>query len=158
MLSCWCYPACVKIIDKAGKLLLSSSIDDEYYTPFKSASCIVSFCEDNKPNGIVGDVPFLRQGLVKLDAETGLLLKVKRSNNILPLGMDVDVKRGILYIVSSSRDSIVWGSTLDLDHQRVLLNTKTGLSVGSHNLCFNPANQQLLVANKDIIDRFQTVG
>ena len=87
-----------------------------------------------------------------------MLLKVKRSNNILPLGMDVDVKRGILYIVSSSRDSIVWGSTLDLDHQRVLLNTKTGLSVGSHNLCFNPANQQLLVANKDIIDRFQTVG
>ena len=46
VLSCWCYPACVKIIDKAGKLLLSSSIDDVYYTPFKSASCIVSFCED----------------------------------------------------------------------------------------------------------------
>ena len=146
------------MIDRAGKLLWSSSIDDIYYTPFKSASCIVSFCEDNKPNVIVGDVPFLRQGLVKLDAEKGLFLKVKRSNNILPLGMDVDVKRGILYIVSSSREYMVWGSTFDLKHQRVLLTTETGLSVGSHNLCFNPANQQLLVANKNSIDRFQVVG
>ena len=89
VLSCWCYPTCVKMIDRAGKVLWSSSIDDTYYTPFKSASCIVSFFEDNKPNVIVGDVPFLRQGLVKLDAETGLLLKVKRSNNILPLGMEL---------------------------------------------------------------------
>ena len=52
---------------------------------------------------------------------------------------------------------MVVGSTLDLEHQRVLLTTDTGLYSNSYKLCFNRTNQQLLVASKDAIDRFQVV-
>ena len=157
ILSCWDFPVSVKMIDRTGKLLWTSSIFDMASPPFIGVSSIVVFFEENKPKVVVtvADVPALGQGLVKLDAETGEVIKVNRSEGIHSLGMDVDIVRGILYIVSNAGDYRVWGSTLDLGYQRELLATKTGISVG---LCFNPAKQQLLVASKDIIDRFQVVN
>ena len=151
ILSCWCYPS-VNMIDRTGKIIWSSRVEG-------SARSSVLIYEDNKPKVIVANVPFLGEGLVQLDAETGEITKVKRLERLIhPLGMDVDVERGILYIVSDKEGYMVWGSTLDLEQQKLLLTTNTGLSVGSHNLCYNRANQQLLVATRDIIDRFQVVS
>ena len=160
ILSCWCYPASINMIDRTGRIIWSSRVDDINNRPFKSPSSIVSIFAENKPKVIVANVAFLSEGLVQLDAETGEITKVKRFDKLLitPLGMDVDAERGILYIVSSKQGYMVWGSTLDLEQQRLLHTTNTGLSVGSHNLCFNSANQQLLVATKDIIDRFQVIS
>ena len=164
ILSCWCYPKYVKMFDRTGNLIWSRRIENinRPDTCTRNASCIVSYFEDNNPKLIAADVhvPFVKQGisLVKLDAETGMVIKVNKSKNIHPKGMDVDIERGILYFMTSSTDLMVWGSTLDLEHREVLLTTKTGLSAGSRYLCFNPANQELLVATKDVIDRFQVVS
>ena len=162
ILSYWCYPKHVKMFDRSGNFIWSRKFEDKHSPYFRNASCIVSFFKDNDPKIIAAD---LHEGLslVELDTETGCVIKVKNvkeSENILPIGMDVDIERGILYYISSSplAGIKVWGSTLDLEHQRELLTTKTGLSVGSLNLCFNHANQQLLVASKDMIDRFQVVN
>ena len=159
ILSYWCYPRSVKMIDRTGNLIWSRNLDIIPMCPFfEVAPCIVSFFEDNNPKLIAAKVeyPFLKQGLslVKLDAKTGEVIKIKQSENLQPRGVDVDIESGILYFLA---DHTVWGSTLDLEHQRELLTTKTGLSVGSHNFCFNRANQQLLVATNDIVDRFQMV-
>ena len=157
ILSNWCYPRSVKMIDRSGNLIWSRSLDIIHMCPFyEVAPCIVSFFEDNNPKLIAANVeyPFLKQGLslVKLDANTGEVIEKKRSENLQPRAVDVDIESGILFFLA---DHTVWGSTLDLEHQRDLLATETGLSVGSHNLCFNPANRQLLVATNDIVDRFQ---
>ena len=162
ILSYWCYPKHVKMFDRTGNFIWSRRFEDKHSPYFRNASCIVSFFEDNDPKIIAAD---LHEGLslVELDTETGCVIKVKNvkeSENILPIGMDIYYERGILFFISSSplAGYVVWGSTLDLKHQRELLTTKTGLSFGSLNLCFNPANQQLLVASKDMIDRFQVVN
>ena len=159
ILSCWCYPGTVKMIDRTGKIVWSSIIEDIQVNnrSFKNASCIIAFSEENKPKVIAADIPFLRNGLVKLDAETGKVIKFKRLESIHPLGLDVDVERGNLFVMTSSPDYMVVGSTLDLEHQRVLLTTDTGLNSNSYKLWFNRTNQQLLVASKDVIDRFQVV-
>ena len=162
ILSYWCYPKHIKMFDRTGNFIWSRRFEDIHRPYFRNASCIVSFFEDNDPKIIAAD---LHEGLnlVELDTETGCVIKVKNvkeSENILPIGMDIDIKRGILYYISSSplAGIKVWGSTLDLEHQRELLTTKTGLSVGFLNLCFNHANQQLLVASKGMIDRFKVVN
>ena len=161
ILSCCTYPKYVKMFDRTGNLIWSRRIENIHSSYIRNASCIVSYCEDNNPKLIAADVhvPFVKQGygLVKLNPETGTVIKVNKSENMHPIGMDVDNERGILYFMTSSADTKVWGSTLDFEHQKVLLTTETGLSVGSQYLCFNPANQQLLVATRKHIDRFQMV-
>ena len=161
ILSCCTYPKYVKMFDRTGNLIWSRRIENIHSSYIRNASCIVSYFEDNNPKLRAADVhvPFVKQayGLVQLDVETGTVIKVNKSENMHPIGMDVDIERGILYFMTSSADQMVWGSTLDFEHQRELLTTETGLSVGSQYLCFNPANQQLLVATRKSIDRFQMV-
>ena len=54
------------------------------------------------------------------------MIKVNESENMHPIGMDVDIERGILYFMTSSADPTVCGSSLDFGHQRELLTTETG--------------------------------
>ena len=118
ILSYWCYPSSVKMIDRNGNLIWSRSLDIIHMCPFfEVAPCIVLFFEDNNPKLIAANVeyPFLKDGLslVKLDAKTGEVIKIKRLENLQPRGVDVDIDCGILYFLA---DHTVWGSTLDLEH------------------------------------------